>query len=57
VLAEALDFLAAAEWKLSAAAQRLGCTTSQLTRLLKLSASALEVTNSNRSDLCLPPIK
>lgn len=48
VLAEALDVLAAADAEPKSAAVRLGCTPSQLIRLLKLEPRALALVNGWR---------
>ena len=57
VLAEALDFLAAADQDCSSAAERLGCTRSQLTKLLRLEPAALQLVNQERRRRQLPPLK
>ncbi len=49
LLAEALDALQAAEWNLSAAAGTLGCTQSQLLKLLKREPRALSDVNRHRT--------
>lgn len=48
LLAEALDSLAAADWNVSAAAERLNITSSQLVRLLKLAPQAFDQLNAER---------
>lgn len=48
LLAEALDVLAAAKWDVSAAAQHLACSSSQLVRLLRRWRPALELVNQHR---------
>ncbi len=49
LLAEALDRLAAAEWSAPEAADRLGCTTSQLIRFVALEPRALALLNRERA--------
>ena len=56
LLAEALDTLAAYDDDLAAAAEFLGCTTSQLTKLLKLDSRALQQLNDRRRDRGLRPL-
>lgn len=53
LLAEALDVIAAAEADVKAAAARLGCSTSQLVRLLKKEPRAMALVNQwrRRGDL------
>ncbi|WP_422930510.1 peptide chain release factor family protein [Singulisphaera sp. PoT] len=53
LLAEALDIIEAAEMDLPAAAARLGCTGSQLLKLLKGEPRALALVNANRQRLGL----
>ncbi|MEX2176716.1 MAG: peptide chain release factor-like protein [Pirellulaceae bacterium] len=48
LLAEALDRLVAASWDAAAAAERLGVTTSQLVKFLKLEPEALAQLNAER---------
>lgn len=48
ILAEALDAIAGAGWDVAAAANRLGCSASQLVKLLKIEKKALELVNKNR---------
>lgn len=48
MLAEALDFLAAAEWDVAVAAERLGVTGSQVVKLLKTEPRALGRLNEER---------
>ena len=48
LLAEALDALAACEWRPSDAAALLGCSGSQLTKLVKQEPDALERVNAER---------
>lgn len=50
LLAEALDVLAASNADLKRAAEVLGCTPSQLTRLLRIEPRALALVNQWRSD-------
>ena len=49
LLAEALDHLAAVEWDAPVAADGLGCTTSQLVKLLVLEPRALALVNRERA--------
>ena len=48
MVAEALDVLAAADYAVHLAAERLGCTGSQLTKLLRAHQSALGFVNQQR---------
>ncbi len=57
LLAEAIDSVAASEWDVSAAAGRLGCTASQLIKLLKLEPRAFLQLNQQRSELGLRRLK
>jgi hypothetical protein len=57
LLAEALDRLAACDWDTSAAAERLGVTTSQLVKFLKLEPAALQLLNRERQWRELAPLK
>ncbi len=57
LLAEALDLLTAADMDLGAAAERLGCTASQLTKFLKHEPRALHIVNRRRAELGLRPLK
>jgi hypothetical protein len=57
LLAELLDVLAALEWQLSAAAERLGVTSSQLVKLLTLEPRALVLVNRQRQASGLPALK
>jgi hypothetical protein len=56
ILAEALDVLAAAAMDPRRAAATLGCTPSQLTRLLKAEPRALGLVNERRRSLDLHPL-
>lgn len=56
LLAEALDTLAGASWDASAAAARIGVSTSQLVKLLKLEPTALKLLNEQRRNLGLNPL-
>jgi len=49
LLCEAIDFITAAQFDAAAAAGRLGVSTSQLVKLLKLSPAALESVNRERA--------
>lgn len=53
VLAEALDTLAARRFDVAAAAKTLGCTTSQLVKLLKKEPRALPWVNRQREEIGL----
>ncbi|GIX00903.1 MAG: hypothetical protein KatS3mg111_4235 [Pirellulaceae bacterium] len=57
VLAEALDWLEGSQWQISAAAERLGVSTSQLVRLLRTHPQALVLVNRRRAQLGLPPLR
>lgn len=50
ILAEALDVLAAAEMDVKAAGVSLGCTSSQLTKLIKLDPKAFLYVNAQREN-------
>jgi hypothetical protein len=56
LVAEALDFLAAAAWDHTAAAEKLGCSGSQLLKLLKKD-EAMAKLNSERKNVGLSPLK
>ena len=49
LLAEVLDWLAQAEWDVRSAAVRLGCTPSQLIRVLTMEPPALALVNRERA--------
>jgi hypothetical protein len=57
LLAEALDVLAARGMDVRAAAELLGCSASQLTRLLKDEPRALQLVNDRRGQLGLRPLR
>ena len=57
LLAEALDQLHAAQGQVAIAAQRLGCSGSQLTRLIKDEPAALKLLNSWRDQAGHRPLK
>ena len=57
MLAEALDVVAAAEGRIASAAQRLGCTASQLTRFLKKDPHAIRRVNQWRGERGLKPLR
>ncbi|RIK72536.1 MAG: peptide chain release factor-like protein [Planctomycetota bacterium] len=57
ILAEALDMLAACGWSPGAAAQRLGVTTSQLVKLLKLQPRAFALMNIERKKSGSQPLR
>ena len=56
LLAEALDVLNSVNWDTSAAVERLGITTSQLVKLLKLEPAALKMLNEQRGRVGLKPL-
>jgi hypothetical protein len=56
ILAEALDFVAGRDFDVRAAAAELGCTTSQLVKLLALEPRALAGVNAHRRLLGLKPL-
>lgn len=56
-LSEALDALAACDWQHTTAAERLGCSSTQLLRLLKLEPAAFQQLNQQRSSRGLRPLK
>ncbi|QDU76144.1 peptide chain release factor-like protein [Bremerella volcania] len=57
ILAEAITILYAEGWDASAAAARLGCSTSQLVKLLKNEPAAFTLLNRQREALGLKPLK
>lgn len=57
MLAEALDFLQASQLDFVDASERLRCTRSQLTKLLKIEPAAFQFVNESRRDRDLPPLK
>ncbi len=57
LLAEALDVVDAHGFDLSAAADHLGITASQLVKLLKTEHAALDQVNRERNSLGLPPLR
>lgn len=57
ILAEALDRIAAESFDVKAAAERLGCSTSQLVKLLKAEPQALVVVNRGREELELERLR
>lgn len=56
LLAEAIDVVAALSWDVKAAAGRLGCSASQLTKLLKDEPRALGLVNQARHAAGLRPL-
>ena len=56
LLAEALDELAARDWDVKSAAGRLGVSSSQLLKFLKVEPKGLILTNENRRDRGLPAL-
>jgi hypothetical protein len=56
-LAEALDVLEACEMDVRSASERLGCSPSQLIRLLKLEPAALALVNRRRGQAGLHPLR
>ena len=57
LLAEALDVSADCDFELRAAAERLGVTASQLTKLFRAAPEALVMVNSSRAERGLRPLK
>jgi RF-1 domain len=57
ILAEALDFVSAEKMDVRAAAGRLGCTSSQLTKLLQQGPHAMTLVNQERVKLGLRRLK
>jgi len=57
LLAEALDVLAACASEPKLAAEQLGCTASQLVKLLKKESQAFQLTNRRRQQLGLRPLQ
>lgn len=57
LLAEALDAIFACEFDVRPAAEHLGCTSSQLVKLLKLEPRALATVNEHRRERGLRPLK
>ncbi len=57
LVAEALDILSACGLDPSRAAERSGCTPSQLVRLLRIEPAALALLNRLRGDLGLHPLR
>ncbi|MFP6770696.1 MAG: peptide chain release factor-like protein [Planctomycetaceae bacterium] len=57
ILAEALDTLAGTEWDHRAAATTLGCSPTQLVRLIGRCRKALELVNQRRAGLGLRTLK
>lgn len=57
LLAEALDRLAADDWDVTAAAEQLGVTASQIVKFLKLEPAAFLLLNSARQERGLKPLR
>ena len=57
ILAEALDRIHARQWDVKAAAETLGCSTSQLVKLLQKEPRALAVVNQKRRERDLHALK
>ncbi|MBA2113902.1 peptide chain release factor family protein [Bremerella alba] len=57
LLAEAITVLQAESWDVSAAATRLGCSTSQLVKFLKNESAAFALLNRHRDQLGLKRLK
>lgn len=57
LLAEALDWLTAARFEVKLAADRLGCSASQLIKFLKTEPPALQLVNAERQKLNLGPLR
>lgn len=56
LLAEGLDYLAAADWDAKLAAQSLSCSTTQLVRFLKDEPAAFQCLNEQRKERGLRPL-
>lgn len=56
LLAEALDYVAAADWDAKVAAQSLSCSTTQLVRFLKDEPAAFQRLNAQRVERGLRPL-
>ncbi|EAQ79106.1 peptide chain release factor family protein, partial [Blastopirellula marina] len=56
LLAEGLDYLAAADWDAKLAAQALSCSTTQLVRFLKDEPTAFQQFNQQRAERGLRPL-
>ena len=57
LLAEALDTLAAEDWDVAGAAGRLGCSATQLVKLLSRDSRALQELNRQRAEHGLRPLR
>lgn len=57
LLAEALDFLAAANWNTTDAARTLNCSTTQLVKLLRKEPRSLRKLNDHRCESGLSPLR
>ncbi len=57
MLAEALDRIAALQWDVKGAAAALGCSTSQLVKLLQKEPRALALVNTQRASAGQSPMK
>ncbi|REJ92309.1 MAG: peptide chain release factor-like protein [Planctomycetota bacterium] len=57
VLSEALDLLESHDWNIPPAAERLGCTSSQLVNLLRKEPRALSLVNAKRRSRELRPLR
>ncbi len=57
LLAEALDVLAGLSWDVKAAAEFLGCTSTQLVKLLKHEPRGLQLLNEHRAGKGQPPLQ
>lgn len=57
LLAEALDFVASEEFDVASAAKRLGVSTSQLIKFLKVESPAFQLVNQERMQRKLHPLK
>lgn len=57
LIAEALDVVAAADWDVRAASDRLSCSVSQLVRLLKKAPAAMQSVNQHRETAGLPRLR
>lgn len=57
LLAQALDFVVQENYQLADAAKKLGCSTSQLIKLLKIENLAFQMVNSERKKIGLSTLK
>ena len=57
LLAQALDVVAACDWDPKPAADRLGCTASQLVKFIKLEPAAFNQVNTMRAERDMHPLR